>query len=181
METQAWKQKSRFLWQIKLWYVFYFSCLKWLVANADLRRRLHRVNLYTTPLWVQEVWHMWALVKTQIKSSAITAQKSTAYFGAQVFGSDIDGRQMRGKGMSETSAASQITQFCSIGKPPGVIRAAAQYGVASRVIDLLTFDVTRNPWRCGELFDAIVTDPPCESASWYFSCMKFKVLVWQMV
>ncbi|KAJ6475317.1 S-adenosyl-L-methionine-dependent methyltransferase [Mycena vitilis] len=69
-----------------------------------------------------------------------------AHFGAQVFGSDIDGRQMRGK----------------IGKdqPPGVLRAAKQYGVADRIVDLCTFDVTRNPWRCGNLFDAIATDPP---------------------
>ncbi len=48
-----------------------------------------------------------------------------------------------------------------IGKTPGVIRAAAQYGTASRIVDLATFDVTHNPWRCGEIFDAIVTDPPC--------------------
>ncbi|KAF8894113.1 tRNA guanosine-2'-O-methyltransferase [Infundibulicybe gibba] len=67
----------------------------------------------------------------------------TAYFGALVFGSDIDGRQMRGKE-----------------KRPGVIRAATQYGVADRIVDLCTFDVTKNPWRCGGLFDAIVTDPP---------------------
>ncbi|KAF8160674.1 S-adenosyl-L-methionine-dependent methyltransferase [Crassisporium funariophilum] len=66
-----------------------------------------------------------------------------AHFGAFVMGSDIDGRQMRGKQ-----------------KTPGVIRAATQYGVASRILDLSTFDVTHNPWRCGELFDAIVTDPP---------------------
>lgn len=66
-----------------------------------------------------------------------------AHFGAFVFGSDIDGRQMRGKG-----------------KPPGVIRAAAQYGISSRILDLCTFDITQNPWRLGELFDAIVTDPP---------------------
>ncbi|KAH9892792.1 tRNA guanosine-2'-O-methyltransferase [Cubamyces lactineus] len=68
---------------------------------------------------------------------------TTAYFGAFVYGSDIDGRQMRGKV-----------------KPPGIIRAAAQYGIANRIMDLCTFDVTQNPWRCGELFDAIVTDPP---------------------
>ncbi len=30
-------------------------------------------------------------------------------------------------------------------------------------MDLSTFDVTQNPWRCGELFDAIITDPPCTS------------------
>ncbi|KAJ7593860.1 RNA methylase [Mycena floridula] len=66
-----------------------------------------------------------------------------AHFGAQVFGSDIDGRQMRGKDST-----------------PGVFRAAEQYGVTSRILDLCTFDITRNPWRCGDLFDAIVTDPP---------------------
>ncbi|KAF8135476.1 tRNA guanosine-2'-O-methyltransferase [Boletus edulis] len=68
---------------------------------------------------------------------------TTAYFGAHVYGSDIDGRQMRGKAQT-----------------PGIIRAAAQYGVAQRIIDLCTFDVTRHPWRCGGLFDAIITDPP---------------------
>ncbi|KAF9050072.1 S-adenosyl-L-methionine-dependent methyltransferase [Panaeolus papilionaceus] len=67
----------------------------------------------------------------------------TAHFGAFIFGSDIDGRQMRGKQ-----------------KEPGVLRAAKQYGVASRIIDLSTFDITNNPLRCGEMFDAIVTDPP---------------------
>ncbi|KAG1732235.1 tRNA guanosine-2'-O-methyltransferase [Suillus paluster] len=68
---------------------------------------------------------------------------TTAYFGALVYGSDIDGRQMRGKD-----------------KTPGILRAAAQYGVASRIMDLCTFDVTNHPWRCGSLFDAIITDPP---------------------
>ncbi|KAG7098852.1 hypothetical protein E1B28_000755 [Marasmius oreades] len=67
----------------------------------------------------------------------------TAYFGAHVYGSDIDGRQMRGKG-----------------DVSGVVRAASQYGVAQQILDLCTFDITHNPWRCGELFDAIVTDPP---------------------
>jgi len=68
---------------------------------------------------------------------------TTAHFGALFFGSDIDGRQMRGKA-----------------EGPGIIRAAVQYGVDKRIIDLCTFDVTQNPLRCGELFDAIVTDPP---------------------
>ncbi|KAH8982684.1 tRNA guanosine-2'-O-methyltransferase [Lactarius akahatsu] len=61
---------------------------------------------------------------------------TTAHFGAFVFGSDIDGRQMRGK---ETK--------------PGILRAATQYGVRERILDLCTFDITRNPWRCGGLFD----------------------------
>lgn len=55
-------------------------------------------------------------------------------------------------------------------KTPGVLRAAAQYGTASRIIDLATFDITHNPWRCGELFDAIVTDPPCKLTS---SCSQY--------
>nr|VWO99928.1 Lysophospholipase 1 (EC (Phospholipase B 1) [Ganoderma boninense] len=77
------------------------------------------------------------------KRDSSDLQQTSAHFGAFVFGSDIDGRQMRGKV-----------------KPPGIIRAAAQYGIANRIMDLCTFDVTQNPWRCGELFDAIVTDPP---------------------
>lgn len=59
-------------------------------------------------------------------------------------------------------------QFCSSDKTPGVIRAAKQYGLASHVVDLATFDVAHNPWRCGELFDAIVTDPPCESSKQFY-------------
>lgn len=52
-----------------------------------------------------------------------------------------------------------------VGTPPGVIRAATQYGTACRIVDLCTFDVTRHPWRCGGLFDAIITDPPCKNRS----------------
>ncbi|KAJ7680272.1 hypothetical protein DFH06DRAFT_1265322 [Mycena polygramma] len=54
----------------------------------------------------------------------------------------------------------QIATQLGVDQPPGVLRAAKQYGVADRIVDLCTFDVTRNPWRCGNLFDAIVTDPP---------------------
>lgn len=46
---------------------------------------------------------------------------------------------------------------------PGVMRAAAQYGVRDQILDCLTFDVTQHPWRRGGWLDAIVTDPPCES------------------
>ncbi|KAI5120311.1 hypothetical protein M0805_005815 [Coniferiporia weirii] len=70
---------------------------------------------------------------------------TAAQFGAFFLGSDIDGRQMRGKGTDNE---------------PGIRRAAAQYGVAARIVDLCTFDITHNPLRCGGLFDAIVTDPP---------------------
>ncbi|KAF7376102.1 tRNA (Guanine(10)-N2)-methyltransferase [Mycena sanguinolenta] len=58
--------------------------------------------------------------------------KPSAYFGAHVFGSDIDDQ------------------------PPGVLRAAKQYGVGDRIVDLCTFD---------SLFDAIITDPPCKWSS----------------
>jgi tRNA G10 N-methylase Trm11 len=92
--------------------------------------------------------------------------KPVSHFGALIFGSDIDGRQMRGKGAELQFLHPGYHSILSIsGKPVGVLRAAAQYGVASRVLDLCTFDVTRNPWRCGELFDAIITDPPCETVS----------------
>ncbi|KAL1744769.1 S-adenosyl-L-methionine-dependent methyltransferase [Schizophyllum fasciatum] len=72
-----------------------------------------------------------------------------AHFGAMMFGSDIDGRQMRGKGAQRLP-----------GKTPGVYRAAEQYGVGKRIMDLCTFDMAWHPWRRGGLFDAIVTDPP---------------------
>ncbi|KAI0339786.1 tRNA guanosine-2'-O-methyltransferase [Trametopsis cervina] len=68
---------------------------------------------------------------------------TTAHFGAFLYGSDIDGRQMRGKDNT-----------------PGIARAASQYGVSQRILDVCTFDLTKNPWRCGDLFDAIITDPP---------------------
>jgi tRNA (guanine10-N2)-methyltransferase len=93
-------------------------------------------------------------------------QQTTAHFGALVFGSDIDGRQMRGKGRQTTpaliqaSANTPVTFFSDA--QPGIMCAATQYGVAPRILDLCTFDITRNPWRCGGLFDAIITDPPCK-------------------
>ncbi|GAA6004787.1 hypothetical protein JCM11491_002229 [Sporobolomyces phaffii] len=57
---------------------------------------------------------------------------TAAGFGAMTFGSDIDGRQMRGK-------------------KTNIKDSAAQYGVTDRI---------QHPFRTGELFDAIVTDPP---------------------
>ncbi|GAA5992743.1 hypothetical protein JCM10908_006911 [Rhodotorula pacifica] len=66
---------------------------------------------------------------------------TAAAFGAQTFGSDIDGRQIRGK-------------------KTGIRHSAEQYGVWNRILDCYTFDMTQHPWRTGELFDAIVTDPP---------------------
>ena len=95
-----------------------------------------------------------------------------------VVGSDIDGRQMRGKGefrlvgtnidlVSQASPDIEIlTVFASFylidASGPGVFRAATKYGLRNRILDCLTFDVTRNGWRRGGLFDAIITDPPCK-------------------
>ncbi|GAA5974759.1 hypothetical protein JCM5350_001280 [Sporobolomyces pararoseus] len=66
---------------------------------------------------------------------------TAAGFGSMTFGSDIDGRQMRGKKTNITDSA-------------------AQYGVTDRIVDCASFDMTQHPFRTGELFDAIVTDPP---------------------
>ncbi|GAA6016352.1 hypothetical protein JCM10207_003834 [Rhodosporidiobolus poonsookiae] len=66
---------------------------------------------------------------------------TAAGFGAMTFGSDIDGRQMRGKKTS-------------------IQHSAKQYGVTNRLVDCYAFDMTQHPWRTGEIFDAIITDPP---------------------
>ncbi|GAA5837130.1 hypothetical protein JCM5353_007166 [Sporobolomyces roseus] len=66
---------------------------------------------------------------------------TAAGFGAMTFGSDIDGRQMRGK-------------------KTNIRDSAAQYGVTDRIVDCASFDMNQHPFRTGELFDAIVTDPP---------------------
>ncbi|CDR49595.1 RHTO0S28e01288g1_1 [Rhodotorula toruloides] len=66
---------------------------------------------------------------------------TAAAYGAMTFGSDIDGRQIRGKKTS-------------------IRHSAEQYGVQGRIVDCYTFDMTQHPWRTGEVFDAIVTDPP---------------------
>ncbi|SCZ99137.1 BZ3500_MvSof-1268-A1-R1_Chr7-1g09409 [Microbotryum saponariae] len=63
-------------------------------------------------------------------------------FGALTFGSDIDGRQMRGKNSKN------------------VYTNAEQYGFRNRIVDCCSFDLTQHPLRTGELFDAIMTDPP---------------------
>ncbi|CDZ97438.1 Putative RNA methylase [Phaffia rhodozyma] len=72
-----------------------------------------------------------------------------AHWGAFCVGSDIDGRQMRGKEKGKKRAGT-----------PGIKLSAAKYGTQDQIVDLLTFDVTKNPWRVGRMFDAIVTDPP---------------------
>ena len=73
---------------------------------------------------------------------------------------------MRGKRLLSTHIFTFVLLMVVFSeKVPGVLRAAQQYGIASRIVDLATFDITNNPWRCGDLFDAIVTDPPCMSVS----------------
>ncbi|CAE6483335.1 unnamed protein product [Rhizoctonia solani] len=56
--------------------------------------------------------------------------------------------------------ANQTLDKLCIDTTPGIQKAAAQYGVLPRILDLCTFDVTQGPLRRGGLFDAIVTDPP---------------------
>lgn len=91
----------------------------------------------------------------------MTLFQTTAYFGALVYGSDIDGRQMRGKSALPCPVFSMQTDKKNT-NTPGIVRAATQYGVSERIVDLCTFDITHHPWRCGSLFDAMITDPPCE-------------------
>lgn len=79
---------------------------------------------------------------------------TSAHWGAIVVGSDIDGRQMRGSGRGVGSKEKRKEDT------PGIFRTADQFGARHLFLDCLTFDVTKNPWRRGELFDAIVTDPP---------------------
>ncbi|PLW46524.1 hypothetical protein PCANC_08536 [Puccinia coronata f. sp. avenae] len=66
---------------------------------------------------------------------------AAAWYGAYVFGSDIDGRPMRGKEHS-------------------IHDSARQYGVSENLLDCAVFDMTQNPWRTEEMFDAIICDPP---------------------
>lgn len=47
------------------------------------------------------------------------------------------------------------------------MRSAEQYGVGDKILDCLTFDVTKNPLRRGGWLDAIITDPPCRSGPWF--------------
>ncbi|KAJ2235512.1 NADPH-adrenodoxin reductase, partial [Coemansia sp. RSA 485] len=70
-----------------------------------------------------------------------------SHFGACSMGSDIDGRQIRGTAGFRRNVN-------------GIKANLAQYNLESRVLDTTVFDVCRNPWRSGALFDAIVTDPP---------------------
>ncbi|KAI9501122.1 hypothetical protein GGI25_005636 [Coemansia spiralis] len=70
-----------------------------------------------------------------------------SYFGAYSMGSDIDGRQIRGTAGFRRGV-------------DGIKANLAQYQLAGRVLDTTVFDICRNPWRSGPMFDAIVTDPP---------------------
>jgi tRNA (guanine10-N2)-methyltransferase len=46
------------------------------------------------------------------------------------------------------------------GKDENVSSNLRQYGLADRYLDVLVADAAKNVWRQGELFDAIITDPP---------------------
>ncbi|KAJ1823202.1 hypothetical protein LPJ56_000141 [Coemansia sp. RSA 2599] len=70
-----------------------------------------------------------------------------SHFGACSVGSDIDGRQIRGTAGFRRGV-------------DGIRANLKQYDLGNRVLDTAVFDVCRNPWRPGPLFDAIVTDPP---------------------
>lgn len=72
---------------------------------------------------------------------------AAAHFGAYAVGSDIDGRQMRGGRQDPNGRGSLHTNI-------------QQYGLQSRVLGGLVFDILQHPWRDGVRFDGIVCDPP---------------------
>ncbi|KAI9017523.1 S-adenosyl-L-methionine-dependent methyltransferase [Gaertneriomyces semiglobifer] len=65
-----------------------------------------------------------------------------AHFGSYTMGADINGLQIRGKGKSNIQSN------------------VRQYGLGGHVLDNVVCDIAHHPWRDGEWFDAIVTDPP---------------------
>jgi tRNA (guanine10-N2)-methyltransferase len=107
---------------------------------------------------------------------------AAAHWGSYVFGSDIDGRQMRGKSQY---CSHRLFRSCADhlarGKDvvPGMLRAAEQYGVRDKFLDLFTFDVTQNPLRTGGWIDGIITDPPCKSLN--VESLRIQKLIMQMV
>jgi tRNA G10 N-methylase Trm11 len=60
-----------------------------------------------------------------------------------------------------------------------MLRAAEQYGVRDKFLDLFTFDVTQNPLRTGGWIDGIITDPPCKLLNVEFP--RVSKLIMQMV
>lgn len=143
-------------------YLFHYSPINFIFINPHGRPL--PVNSFTILLWELEAQLMWAPTSYCNLGIFNFAHKPTTHFGALMFGSDIDGRQMRGKGKWKNFIWDWNAEY-PLGNTSGITRAATQYGTSSRIIDLCTFDVTRNPWRCGAIFDAIVTDPPCETVS----------------
>jgi len=86
---------------------------------------------------------------------------SERWYSAQISTADRCAEKVGTNGTSDGHTRDSNPHFFEEAQP-GILCAAAQYGVRERILDLCTFDITRNPWRCGGLFDAIITDPPCK-------------------
>ncbi|GCB74257.1 tRNA (guanine(10)-N2)-methyltransferase homolog [Scyliorhinus torazame] len=77
-----------------------------------------------------------------------------AHFGAYVCGTDIDYNIIHGRG--KASRKNQKWRG-----PDENIRAnLRQYGLEEFYIDVLVSDASKNIWRRGKLFNAVITDPP---------------------
>ncbi|XP_015205046.1 tRNA (guanine(10)-N2)-methyltransferase homolog isoform X2 [Lepisosteus oculatus] len=77
-----------------------------------------------------------------------------AHFGSYVCGTDIDYNTIHGIG--KASRKNQKWRG-----PDENIRAnLRQYGAEKSYVDVLVSDASKNVWRTGSLFDAIITDPP---------------------
>ncbi|XP_064382408.1 tRNA (guanine(10)-N2)-methyltransferase homolog [Halichondria panicea] len=78
-----------------------------------------------------------------------------AHHGGHVMGADIDKILLHGRGYSSRAGA---RKFRARGES---VRAnLRQYGLEALYLDMLIADAAQCVWREGELFDAIVTDPP---------------------
>ncbi|KAH8824086.1 S-adenosyl-L-methionine-dependent methyltransferase [Flagelloscypha sp. PMI_526] len=148
-EWQRHTDKPSTLRQIFFGRLLYHSTARPLIAKFDVKKRAFYGNTSMESEMSLLMANQALAAPGKVMYDPFTGTGSmiytAAHFGATFFGSDIDGRQMRGK------------QPSSI----GIHRALKQYNLPSTsLIDLATFDITWNPWRCGDLFDAIVCDPP---------------------
>ncbi|XP_065898312.1 tRNA (guanine(10)-N2)-methyltransferase homolog isoform X2 [Dysidea avara] len=79
-----------------------------------------------------------------------------AHFGAHVVGGDINGQLLHGRGRPSRAGTKQKWR----GPNESVLANLLQYGLEKCYVDVLVSDAAHTIWRSGDLFDAIITDPP---------------------
>lgn len=81
---------------------------------------------------------------------------AAAHYGGFVTGADIDYLLLHGKGRASRAGAESKWRS----KDENVFSNLRQYGLGDCYLDVLVADAAKCVWRQGELFDAIITDPP---------------------